>query len=55
MKIFRKIGMDSLSLPGGRCGAVVMGYPCEQARGYPITTAPPPTGVKSVHAENRFA
>jgi hypothetical protein len=46
-KILRKIGMDSLPLPDGRCGAVVMGYPCEQARGYPITTAPPPTGVQA--------
>ena len=54
------MGMSRLSRLDGRCGAVVMGYPCEQARGYPITTAPPPTGVqacpcrKSLHVKLPF-
>ena len=43
LRVYWKIVMSRLPLPGGRCGAVVMGYPCEQARGYPITTTPPPT------------
>ena len=47
LRVDWKIGMSRLPRLDGRCGAIVMGYPCEQARGYPITTAPPPTGVQA--------